>query len=119
MVKNGSKKVQHVQKMGQTLRTHPGVPHHSGHCYHVPGHIKTRAEAQVSCESMNSTLASIHSDAENAFISSICMESGSLDGDGDMDGLPACYIGLKKTGSGQDDWAWIDGNIGNILMIYR
>ena len=70
------------------------------------GGVKKRSEAGHSCNTMNSFLVSIHSDAESEFVSTLCM---NLSGLADDDGRPSCYIGLTQTATADQDWSWDDG----------
>ena len=82
--------------------------HFQGHCYTAMGRIKTRSEARHSCAAMNSLLVSIHSDAENAHVSTLCMELAGLADGTDEDGRPSCFIGLTQTATAWDDGSDVD-----------
>eukprot|EP00931_Biecheleriopsis_adriatica_P046007 TRINITY_DN26389_c0_g2_i1.p1 TRINITY_DN26389_c0_g2~~TRINITY_DN26389_c0_g2_i1.p1 ORF type:complete len:305 (+),score=23.14 TRINITY_DN26389_c0_g2_i1:43-957(+) len=81
-----------------------------GRCYIAVGRSRSRSRAKQSCENMNGSLVSIHSEAENAHVSSLCMELAEFEDGADQDGRPACFIGLSQTAAGREDWSWDDGS---------
>ncbi|CAG0896972.1 unnamed protein product [Darwinula stevensoni] len=67
---------------------------HGGACYRFADEPRTALEASRECEGVGASLASIHSDEENAFIGANAPSS-------------PLWIGLRKQGS---DWGWTDGS---------
>lgn len=86
--------------------------HFQSHCYLPVSNLTNRGDAQQSCEAMNSSLVSIHSDEENARVSTLCLALGDLVAatDSDGDGRPSCFIGLRQPVSGKGNWSWDDGS---------
>eukprot|EP00928_Gymnodinium_smaydae_P070581 TRINITY_DN54388_c0_g1_i1.p1 TRINITY_DN54388_c0_g1~~TRINITY_DN54388_c0_g1_i1.p1 ORF type:complete len:302 (-),score=28.27 TRINITY_DN54388_c0_g1_i1:506-1411(-) len=84
-----------------------------GNCYIAHAGKKIRSDGRLHCEAMDGSLVSIHSDAENAFVSKLCMELPELSDGSDADGKASCFIGLTQSAIGAADWSWDDGSVVN------
>lgn len=80
------------------------------HCYRAFGQPLPRREAGTSCQTMNSSLVSIHGDAENLLVSSLCEALGDPDPAVRGAERGACWIGLARSAATSDVWSWDDGS---------